>query len=132
MINTLINRAKKISDEEHLTKELDHLKKAFKWNGNDERQFDKAIRKTRRQLARQRIDEGEVVNRTKFLLPYIKGTIDKLTKILKKKNITVTFSPQNSIKKMMDHVKDPIKYGDCKGVYYVPCSSKRTYIGEIG
>lgn len=47
--------------------------------------------------------EDEIGNIT---IPYIKGTIAKLKKTLRKKKINITFSPHNTIKKMLDQAKD--------------------------
>jgi UDP-N-acetyl-D-mannosaminuronate dehydrogenase len=56
-------------------------------------------------------EEGKNIN-----LPYIKGTTEKITRILKKGNIKVSFSPPGTLRKMLDHAKDAINQ-DCKKVY---------------
>ena len=48
-------------------------------------------------------------------LPYIKGTINNLAKILKKRGITVAFSPPNSIRGFVDSTKYPLEKYNKKG-----------------
>jgi hypothetical protein len=47
------------------------------------------------------------------------------------KNITIVFSPLNNIKKITRSVKDPIDVRLQKGVYQIPCTCGKTYIGEM-
>ena len=58
--------------------------------------------------------DGKKVN-----LPYIKGTTDKIAKILKRGNIKVSFPPPNTIKKMLDRVKNVTNPKQQKGVYSI-------------
>ena len=69
---------------------------------------------------------------TNIILPYIRGTIDKIAKILRRRNIKFSFSPSNSLRNMLDSTKDPIDMKLQKGVYTIPCSCGKKYIGEIG
>lgn len=66
----------------------------------------------------------------KVSLPYIKDTTDKITKILNKHNIDVSFTPANTIRQLFNSVKDPINPNLQKGVYVIPCSCGKEYIGE--
>ena len=45
----------------------------------------------------------------KTTLPYIHGTTDKIAKILRKRNISVAFSPPKFLRKFLDTAKDPIE-----------------------
>ena len=65
-----------------------------------------------------------------IFLPYIKGTIDRLSKTIGKRGFRVLFTPLNSIRKMVDSLKDPIEPKYFKGVYSIPCSCSKPYIGE--
>ena len=64
---------------------------------------------------------------TKISLPYIKGTSEKLTRILKKGDINVAFSPINIIKSIIDTTKDHINPKIYIGVYSIPCSYGKVY-----
>ena len=66
----------------------------------------------------------------KISLPYIKGTTDKITQILNKHNINVAFTPPNTIRQLFNSVKYPINPDLQKGVYVIPSSCGKEYIGE--
>jgi len=68
----------------------------------------------------------------KIALPYIKGNTNKITKNLNKHNINVAFSPHNTIRQSFDSVKDLINPNHQKGVYIIPSSCGKEYIGETG
>ena len=42
------------------------------------------------------------------------------------------FTPTNTIRNLVDSVKDPIEPKAYKGVYSIPCSCDKLYISEIG
>ena len=67
-----------------------------------------------------------------IILPYIKGIFDKLANILKRRNIKVTFTLLNAIRRMVDSSNDSIDLKLCKGVYSIPCSCVKVYIDQIG
>ena len=73
-----------------------------------------------------------MMNNWKVSLAYIKGTTDKVAKILKNKNIGFTFTPLNTLRNILDSVKDTIKEGSKKCVYHIPYMCEKAYIGEIG
>ena len=110
IIKTLATIEKQISDADHINNELDHLGMVFRKNGYRNKQINEAI--------------NEHNHRKKYFkipmitLPYIKGTTDNLTKILKKRGIIVAFSPPNSIRKFVDSALDQRQQ---KGVYEIPC-----------
>ena len=64
-------------------------------------------------------------------LPYIKGTTDSLAKILKKRDITIAFDTSNSIRNFVDYAKDTLDQRQQKGVYEVPYSCGKVYIGVM-
>ena len=68
----------------------------------------------------------------KISLPYIKGTMDRIVKILRKEDIPVSFTPPNTIGKMVDSAKDQVDPKNQKGVYIIPFSCGKVYVGETG
>ena len=56
--------------------------------------------------------------------------MDKVSKILKKKEILTTFKPLETIRQKMRTVKDKVDEHQQKGVYRVTCSCGLNYIGE--
>ena len=67
-----------------------------------------------------------------IVLPYIWGTTDKIAEILRRRNLKVCFSPPNSIRNMLYFSKDAIEPKHHQGVYAIPCSIGKVYIGELG
>ena len=67
-----------------------------------------------------------------IVLPYIWGTTDKIAEILRRRNLKVCFSPPNSIRNMLYFSKDPTEPKLIQGVYAIPCSCEKVYIGETG
>ena len=56
----------------------------------------------------------------------------RLSKTLGKRGFRVWFTPPNSIKKMVDSLKDPIEPKYFKGVYSIPCFCSKPYIHKTG
>lgn len=52
-------------------------------------------------------------------LPYIKGTTDKISYIIKKHNIKTAFNTANKIKHILNTAKDQVKNEE-QGVYMIP------------
>jgi hypothetical protein len=127
VLNTLATRALKISDDEHLDEEKNHLLKVFKDNGYKKHQVLRAFQNASKRPRSKTQTNNDV---SKVFLPYIQGTTDKLARILKKKNIGATFKPINTIRNSLRSVKDPIDPIEQKGVYMIPCSCGKQYIGE--
>jgi hypothetical protein len=129
VLNTLATRAFRISDDEHLEEEKKHLLNVFKNNGYKKHQVMKAFQNATKTPRNKEQTNNEV---SKVYLPYIQGTTDKLAKILKKKNIGATFKPLNTIRNSLRSVKDSVDPIEHKGVYMIPCSCGKQYIGETG
>jgi hypothetical protein len=129
IVNTLATRAFRISDDEHLDEEKKHLLKVFKNNGYKKHQVLKAFQNATKTPRNKEQTNNDM---SKVYLPYIQGTTDKLARILKKKNIGATFKPLNTIRNSLRSVKDSIDPIEHKGVYMIPCSCGKQYIGETG
>ena len=74
-------------------------------NGYNKNQITKVIQKARNRSQKQ----NKNIDGTKITLPYIKGTIDVVARILHKRNIRVTFAPPNLVDRMLDSSKDTIE-----------------------
>ena len=109
VLNTLFTRALRISDNDHLESEQEHLRNVFLSNGYDLTQINKALEKaTKTQEDKLKASSKEKkVGDHKAFLPYIQGNTDKIAKHLKKKNIDSVFSPPKNIRKLLRYVKDP-------------------------
>ena len=86
------------NNEQHIDDdELKHLREVFKLNMYNDIKFNKMILKVIKGPQMKKDNDKEVscwIN-----LPYIKGTIEKIAKILKRGNIRVSFSPPNTLRK---------------------------------
>ena len=67
----------------------------------------------------------------KITLPYIKGITDKIVRILGKKKISMAFFTHNS-RNTLDQEIDPKDPDKKRGVYVIPFSCSKEYIGETG
>ena len=135
IINTLVTRAITIVDKDHLKHELNHLMKALIKNRYKEIQIKETIRRANKREGNN-IKKNEKENNNKetslAILPYIHGTTNKIARILRKRDIRVTFSPPNSLSNMLDSTKDLFEKKLLQGVYTIPCSCDKVYIGETG
>ena len=70
----------------------------------------------------------------RVILPYVKGCSERLSRILRKHDVGVSFKPFNKLRSIFGRQKDPIEPDQVLGVVYeVPCSDcDRTYIGQTG
>jgi hypothetical protein len=127
VLNTLVTQALRIFDEEHVELVLNHLADAFKRNGYSVNQVEKSMIKAKGSYVGQQSTRQEI---KRFSLLYIKGLSEKIAKILRKGDIHLDFSPINTIKTMLDSAKDQIDPNLHKGVYVIPCSCVKVYIGE--
>lgn len=127
VINTLVNRAFKISDEEHISDELNHLTKALQKNGFQKKDINRVIRKHGHPK-----DRPEKEHIGLAFLPYIQGCTDKISRIFEKSKIRTIFTPGNKISNSVVQIKDSTGKLQMPGVYEIPCSCGRVYIGETG
>ena len=64
----------------------------------------------------------------KITLTYIKSITDKIEKVLKIKHFWIGFSTLNIIDKILYFGKHCMDPKQCKGLYSIPCSYRRTYM----
>ena len=126
----------RISDKDHLKQELNHLTKSFINNGYRYKQIKETIKRAnKKERNNNRKNEKENNNKETPLaiLPYIHGTTNKIARILRKRDIKVTFSPPNSPRNMLDFAKDQIEKKLLRGVYTImACSCNKVYIDKTG
>ena len=81
----------------------------FKKNGYHNKQINEAINKNNHCKKYFKVPM--------ITFPYIKGTMDSLSNILKKRGITVAFSPPDSIRGFVDSDKNSLDQIQQKDVY---------------
>lgn len=65
-------------------------------------------------------------------LLFIQGTTDRISRIMKKHKVPLTFKLLKTIRSSLRSVKDHVNPKDGKDVYVIPCSCGTLYIDEIG
>ena len=127
-INSLVHRAFSISDKEHLQTELNHLKLALQKNGHDKKDIIKTINKHTNKIT---ISDTQPDEKILSILSYVKGTTDRIGRILNKHNIRTIFKPPKKIGQILRNRKDQRSLSSA-GVYKIPCTCGQVYIGETG
>ena len=65
-----------------------------------------------------------------LILPYVKGTTDRIARVLKNNNIKTVFKPHKKIHSLLRNIKGNNRL-EAQGVYEVPCQDcEKTYIGR--
>ncbi|XP_023311228.1 uncharacterized protein LOC111691923 [Anoplophora glabripennis] len=125
VLKTLITRSERLTDNEHKTEEIEKVKKALQQNGFSDNNIKRALRPRHN---RERTEEDKPV--AKALLPYIKGTTDKISKVLKKHKIETVFNTDRKIGNILPSAKTKIPL-EGQGVYQIPCGDcEKSYIGQ--
>lgn len=122
---TLINRALSLCDPGYVHCELDHVKRVLESNGYNWRQCNRIVNASSRQ-------RPAVVERLPIYLPYIKGVTDKIGHLVRRKyGIKTIFHPHMQLRSLVRSPKDKEPL-NVPGVYMIPCSCGKNYIGETG
>ena len=138
VIRCLRSRATRICEAEDLEAEEEHLRTTFQKNGYPRGFVASAMRPRRVQEETQQAEETateEPTSRRKILcvLPYVKGTSDKLGDICRKAGVHPVFQQKATLRSMLTRVKGPQKHVDKGVVYQIPCAQcDEVYIGETG
>ncbi|XP_018401736.1 PREDICTED: uncharacterized protein LOC108778909 [Cyphomyrmex costatus] len=131
-IHSLVYRAFSISDKEHLKTELNYLKETLQRNGYNKEDVNRTINKHRSGTKKSDTEQTQKEKRRLSFLPYIKGTTDRIGRILNKHNIRTIFKPPRKIDQILRNPKDQRPPLSSAGVYKIPCSCGKVYIGETG
>ncbi|XP_011868909.1 PREDICTED: uncharacterized protein LOC105562568 [Vollenhovia emeryi] len=98
VINSLVHRALSISEPAALDGKLNHLHRALTRNGYSSRNINRTIQKltnTEPSLNDTRMPEAEKEKKKTVVLPHLRGTMDRISRVLSKHNIKVIFKPPN-------------------------------------
>ncbi|XP_055858997.1 uncharacterized protein LOC129921274 [Episyrphus balteatus] len=121
VVSTLVQRAHRICDEEHLTAELNLVDNVLQANGYSKKQ------RTWKPKVSQEREESNLDK--KAFLPYVKGVTDRVGKVLKRYGVKSIFMPPKKIKNYLQSPKDQFPL-QTPGVYAVPCSCGSCYVGQ--
>ncbi|KAJ4427431.1 hypothetical protein ANN_25053 [Periplaneta americana] len=130
MMKTLIERAQKISEPQHLRQEMAHLRAALSSNGYSAPEIRRAMH-PRRDLNGPSQSHTLVQQKKKgtVFLPYHQNVTDRIGKILKRHDVDTVFLPTQQVRNMLRSVKDKRDKLVAAGVYRIPCSCGAVYIG---
>jgi len=123
VVASLVNRAVNICDEENINQKLHYIDQILK--NND---YSKKQRSWRPKAKKDDVSKDES-NKKRAFLPYCSSVSDKIKRVLKKYDIDSIFRPPAKIKQLLRSPKDHIPWSR-PGVYEVPCSCGKSYIGE--
>ncbi|XP_018577260.1 uncharacterized protein LOC108915650 [Anoplophora glabripennis] len=117
IINTLIHRARIISEPRYSAEELEHLRTALRGNGYTARNIERAIKKRHTPMEKQE---------------YLVTTyLPKIGRLLKKRNINTVFSSVKKVAAAFPKTCNNIQLQG-PGVNSIPCSCGKAYIGQTG
>ncbi|KXJ05045.1 hypothetical protein AC249_AIPGENE1645 [Exaiptasia diaphana] len=132
VVHTLAYRKESLlSDETSKRKEQEHLEKSLLKNCYPEKfiQRHKVIRKKD-----NGVKEGKDETKGFAVLPYLKGTTERVQRILQQHNIKCCIKPDKTLRQILSKPKDPVEYEKQSGVVFrIPCGECSTqYIDETG
>ncbi|XP_023028461.2 uncharacterized protein [Leptinotarsa decemlineata] len=107
VLNSLIHRFIRLSDNHNRSRELYEVIAALHQNDYPVFQIQRSIQRQQTQTPPHELPE-EQTNQTKAFLPYIHGVTDKVSGILKKHNVKTIFTANNQISTMLRSPKDTI------------------------
>ena len=125
VIKTLVDRAKRICEPQHLNEEINHLNLTLRANGYSQKDIQRALH-PRRSSIKEKEHESPVA---KAFLPYIEKTTDRIGRLLESHGIKTIHRPTKKIKEMLRSAKDKRHPHSSAGVYEIPCSCGQVYIG---
>ena len=131
VVRTLLHRADSLlSNEQHRSKEHDHVRTALSVNGYPS-QF---IRKHSRGTNVNNTIEQENDVQGFASLPYVQGTTERIQRVLSQYNIRSSVRPHRTLRQLLSKPKDNIETGKKTGVVYaIPCAEcEGVYVGETG
>lgn len=125
VIKTLTTRSKRLADEENMNKEMGFIQKALMKNGYTQKAIQQSLRPPK-----PKNEEISEEPKGKAYLPYVKGTTDKISNILRKHKIDTIFKTDKKISNVLRNAKKPIPL-EAQGVYEIPClDCNKSYVGQ--
>ena len=139
VISSLIYRALTISEPSSLNEELEHLNRVLTENGYNSKDINQTTLRLKNKISSltniempNEEEKEEEEGKKWTILPYVQGTTEHISRILSKHNIKVIAKPQRKIAQLLPNPKDRRPRLETSGVYKIPCSCGKAYIGETG
>ena len=131
-MNTLWTRAHKISEPATLEEERTYLKTVLLKNGYSNSAINRVLKRSVFEPTRRKKIAEENTNTRRAFLPYIGVTTHRIGRVLRKAGVGITCSAPNKLGSFLRREKDKLPTLDTAGVYEVPCSCGKVYVGETG
>jgi hypothetical protein len=134
VISSLVHRAIRISDNDHLIQELTQVTKTLIQNGYDKQRIDRTIRNIQQKQRPQENDQHESEEnerKTTAVLPYVSSISNRIGRVLKRYNIKTIYKPYKKLINKLRPVKDNLHF-KVPGVYEIKCNCGKVYIGQTG
>ncbi|KAF2892433.1 hypothetical protein ILUMI_13739 [Ignelater luminosus] len=112
-------------DVEKKDQEISKIRTALLQNGFSERNINNAL-----EPPKPKTEEEKEKPVAKAYLPYVKGTTDKISRILRRRKIETPFNTDRKISTILPNFKTKINLEN-QGVYKIPCGNcDRSYVGQ--
>ena len=131
VVSSLFTRARNIvSNSDDLRTENERIIDVLACNGYDTRVINKVQKNTTRQANVPEKEQEEFTGNV--CIPYVKGTSEKLRRILHTHKIRCSFHSRNTLRRSLSQAKDPVDINQQSNVIYkIPCNDcNAVYIGE--
>lgn len=102
VVKTLMTRSQRLADVDHIDEKMSSLQKALMKNG-----FSRYTIQKSQQPTRPRTQEESEKPVAKAYLPYVRGTTDKISKLLRKHKIETIFKTDRKISTVLRNPKLP-------------------------
>ncbi|XP_015124783.1 uncharacterized protein LOC107046641 [Diachasma alloeum] len=132
VISSLMYRALTISQPEYLEAEVQHLDKVLNNNGYQSKQVYRVLHTLKNKHSAESEPADIVEYQKTAALPYLQGKTDRISKVLQKHDIRTIFKPPTNIGQMLASTKDRRPPLSLPGVYKIPSSCGKVYIGATG
>ena len=128
---TLLNRANTLCSEEYKSSEIDNVSKILQINGFNKNMI-KSTMKTG--IGNRRHSPNEPKSYKYISAPYIKGSSERVNKLLEKYGYRLGHKPNHTLASMVSKTKDKrTTLEKCGVVYKINCyDCDKVYIGETG
>ena len=129
VVRSLLHRANTLCDNEYITNENIHVINALECNGYNKNTIDNISRQINQSSNNHQITDFKYIS-----APYIRGTSERVARILRKYDIKLAHKPTRTLKHELTHLKDKQPAFNKAGVVYkLDCNEcDAVYVGETG
>ncbi|XP_072033096.1 uncharacterized protein [Amphiura filiformis] len=137
VVRTLYNRKDTIvTEEQDKEEEEKKIQEALQTSGYPKWSFEKVkdqMQSVKPKKSAKKTDDS-TRSRGMVVLPYVKGVTERVSRVMKKYNVSTAMKPHNTLRRELVHPKDKRDPNNLtQAVYKIPClNCDLSYIGETG